>query len=126
MHIHRSSNHFRGIPVRPNDGAGIYLLVVTLLQSDARDPNSNWVTSNITPKNLTISPAIVLFFLAIASLLFVNCRISCSCSGGNNIKKYSRREYEFWWSPPHPSMCPILVLMAQLREWYTANEIYSE
>ena len=59
IHIHRSSNCFRGIPVRPNDGAGIYLLVVTLLQSDARDPNSKWVTSNMTPKNFTISPAIV-------------------------------------------------------------------
>ena len=59
MHIHRSSNCFRGIPVRPNDGAGTYLLVVTLLQSDAQDPNSNQVTNNITPKNLTISPAVV-------------------------------------------------------------------
>ena len=59
MHIHRSSNRFRGIPVRPNDGAGMYLLVVTLLQSDARDPNSKRVTSNMTPKNFTISPAVV-------------------------------------------------------------------
>ena len=41
------------------DGAGIYLLVDVLLQSDARDPNSNRVTSNIAPNNLTISPAAV-------------------------------------------------------------------
>ena len=59
MHIHRSSNRFHGIPVRPNDGAGIYLFVVTLLQSDARDPNSKRVTSNMTPKNFTISPGVV-------------------------------------------------------------------
>ena len=59
MHIHRSSNRFCVIPVRQNNGAGIYLLVVMLLQSDARDPNSNWVTSNMTPKKFTISPVIV-------------------------------------------------------------------
>ena len=59
MHIHRSSNCFLGIPVRPNNGAGIYLLVVTLLRSDARDPNSKRVTNNMTPKNFTISPAVV-------------------------------------------------------------------
>ena len=59
MHIYRLSNRFRGIPVRLNDVAGMYLLVVTLLQSDACDPNLKRVTSNMTPQNLTISTAVV-------------------------------------------------------------------
>ena len=44
------------------------MLVDVLLQSDAQDPNSNGVTSNITPKNLTISPAIAIHYLLVVGL----------------------------------------------------------
>jgi hypothetical protein len=82
-----SSNLCRDIPVFPKLAAAVYFEAGVLDHKLALVPNSNRVERINTPKNLMISPTVVLFFLLLRRLRFVSLTISLSWSGGNMRRK---------------------------------------
>jgi hypothetical protein len=86
MHFHKSSNRLRGIPVLPNDGAGMYF-DGAIVDHKLLLLNSNFEARMRIPKNLSNSPQDVFSELCAVRTLFVKQTISCKSVDGNIIRK---------------------------------------